>query len=203
MRLLPMEPLSKLLFLQVKAIVRLRAPLFWMSLHFPWALRLLEVSWQILLIETALSLPNNLRLSPPMTITSQVSSFKYTKERERWPKITTFLVNLILKEFHLLQEGLLKLRSPLTSMRMVSWMFPLVIQLQERSIKSRSQTIRVDSHRRKSKRWSQMLRSLRLRTRQFRRKLNPGMDLRTTVSKWRTPSTRRSSKNISLTETRK
>ena len=90
-----MELLFKLPFLLDKVTKKLKSFYFLMLPHFLLELKQLEVSWLTSLTETQLFQLKRIKSSLLIKITNQESRFKYLKEKERWLKIITCLVNLI------------------------------------------------------------------------------------------------------------
>lgn len=90
-----MELLFKLPFLLDKVTKKLKSFYFLMLPHFLLELKQLEVSWLTSLTETQLFQLKRIKSSLLIKITNQESRSKYLKEKERWLKIITCLVNLI------------------------------------------------------------------------------------------------------------
>jgi len=166
--------------------------------HFLSELKQLEESWLTLLTEIQQFQQRRIKSSLLIKITNQESKFKYLKEREKWQKITTCLVNSTWMEFHQLQEEFLKSKSLLILMPMVSWMSLLSIKVLVNKTKSQLPMIKVVCLKRISKRWSKMLRNLKLRMNLSRKKLKLKMDSKTIASKWEIPSMMKSWKLSSL-----
>ena len=90
-----MELLFKLPFLLDKVTKKLKSFYFLMLPHFLLELKQLEVSWLTSLTETQPFQLKRIKSSLLIKITNQESRSKYLKEKERWLKIITCLVNLI------------------------------------------------------------------------------------------------------------
>lgn len=90
-----MELLFKLPFLLDKVTKKLKSFYFLMLPHFLLELKQLEESWLTSLTETQLFQLKRIKSSLLIKITNQESRSKYLKEKERWLKIITCLVNLI------------------------------------------------------------------------------------------------------------
>ena len=90
-----MELLFKLPFLLDKVTKKLKSFYFLMLPHFLLELKQLEESWLTSLTETQPFQLKRIKSSLLIKITNQESRFKYLKEKERWLKIITCLVNLI------------------------------------------------------------------------------------------------------------
>ena len=202
MKLLLMEPLFKLLFLLDKEMKKLKNFCFLMLHHFLLELKQLEESWQTSLTEIPQSQLKRIKSSQLIKITNQESRFKYLKEREKWQKITTCLVNSTWTEFHQLQEEFHKSKLLLTLMPTVSWMYLPSIKELVNKTKSPSPMIKVVCQRKISKRWSKMLRNSKLKMNLSRKRSKPRMDSKTIASKWETLSMMKSWRQSSLKMTR-
>jgi len=119
--------------------------------HYLWVLKLPGVLWQLWSQETQPFQPKNLRHLPLILIISPEYWSKLLKEKDKWLKITTVLENSILKVYHQLQEVYHKSKYPLISMKMVFWTFLLRKNPLEKLIISKSQIIKEDFPKKKSK----------------------------------------------------
>ena len=182
MRLLLMELLYKLLSLQ-ELDLKLLIVCFWsMSLLFHLVLKLLVEWWLFWFLEILLSQLRNLKLSLPMQTINLVSWSKFSRENVKWLKTTIFWVNSILMVFHLHQEESLKLKLASKLMKMVSWMWVLLIRELPRMPKLLLQITKVDYQKNRLRDLSKMLKNTKMLMRKSERELKLKMLLRATVS---------------------
>lgn len=164
---------SKLLLSLVLVVKKLTLFSFLMLSHSLLVLKPLEVLWPNSSKETLLSQPKNNKSSQLMLITNLVYWSKFSKVKDKWPKITTNLVNSTLMVFHQLQEVLHKLKSPLMLMPMESWTLLLWKKVPVNLKTLPLPTKKVDSLKMTSKNSSKKLNNTNLKMMLLKRKSKP------------------------------
>jgi len=176
MKLLLMVPLSKPLFWPTLPLKKFKIYYCWMLPPYLWVLKPLVESWPLWSQETPPSQPKKLKLSPLMLITNPVSWFKSSKEKDPWPKITTFWVNSTLMVLPQPLEEFHKLKSHSISMKTVLWMSMPKIMPLVNQIKLLSPITKEDYLKKISKNSSKKLKNSKLKTKLLKLKLKPKMD---------------------------
>ena len=122
MKQLLMVQQSKLLSSVESNLNKSELAFYWMWLPFLWVFKLQEEWWQSLFLEILLFQLKNHKSLQLMLITNLVFVFKFSRDKDKWQKITICLENSIWMEYHLHQEESLKSKSVLKLMQMELWM---------------------------------------------------------------------------------